>query len=37
LLQAHRPALEALARHLLQHETVDGSAVELALAGNLAQ
>jgi len=32
LLKDHHGALEALARQLLDHETVDGSAIEAALA-----
>jgi cell division protease FtsH len=35
LLQEHRSALETLAHNLLQQETLDGSAVELALTGQL--
>jgi cell division protease FtsH len=35
LLAAHRPALDALAQALLQRETLDGSAVQQALAGKL--
>lgn len=35
LLQEHRSALEILAQNLLQQETLDGSAVELALTGQL--
>ncbi len=36
LLREHRDALEILADELLQHETLDGSAVEKALAGKKA-
>ncbi len=36
LLAEHRPALEALAQNLLKQETLEGSAVELALAGQLS-
>jgi cell division protease FtsH len=32
LLSAHRDALESLAQRLLEHETLDGSAVQAALA-----
>ncbi len=36
LLQEHRAALDALARELLEHETLDGSAVTDALEGESA-
>jgi cell division protease FtsH len=36
LLKAHRPALEALTQQLLKQETVDGSAVKLALENEAA-
>jgi cell division protease FtsH len=37
LLQAHRTALESLTQQLLKQETVDGSAVKQALAGETQQ
>jgi ATP-dependent Zn protease len=36
LLREHRAALEALAQQLLKQETVDGSAVKVALAATAA-
>jgi cell division protease FtsH len=37
ILKAHHPALEALAKQLLEHETIDGSTIKGVLAGVDAQ
>jgi len=37
ILKAHHPALEALAKQLLEHETIDGSTIKKVLAGVGAQ